>query len=155
MDNKLTLRQIAPGLFSNPETIQAIPPSLQPRPDSMDPSMQDKILAALAKNGMLGQADNMLQQMPQKEDFSALVNSLKNRSAEPPVNSPLASPASTPSMQASRPMRPIDQEPAAQATDQAAQQIGGQTPKPYNPDSEMEENLAAIQKTRQPFGGAK
>lgn len=148
MDNKLTLRQIAPGLFTNPDPISVIPPSLQSRPDSMEPSMQDKILAALAKNGMLGQADNMLQQMPQKEDFSTLVNSLKNRSAEPPVNSPLASPASTPSMQASRPMRPIDQEPAAQ-------QIGGQIPQPYNPDREMEENLAAIQKTRQPFGGAK
>lgn len=126
MDNKLTLRQIAPGLFSNPDNAQIQPPSLQPQQAPMEPSMQDKILAALAQNGMLGHVDNALQQLPQKEDFSTLVNSLKNQTAMPPENSPVASPASTPSMQASRPMRPIDQQPAVQATNQAAQQIGGQ-----------------------------
>lgn len=151
MDNKLTLRQIAPGLFSSPQDpAQIQPQSLQQQQAPMEPSMQDKILAALAQNGMLGHVDNALQQMPQKEDLATLVNALKNRSAMPPENSPV-SPAAQPNMQ---PTRTVDQSPA-QATTQATQQIGGETPKPYNPDSELEENLAAIRKTRQPFGGGK
>ncbi len=151
MDNKLTLRQIAPGLFSNPEgPAQIEAPSLQQQP--MDPSMRDRILAALAQSGVLGKAENVLQQMPQQEDLKTLVNSLRNRAAEPPENTPIA-PAATPSMQPSRPMRPIDQNPA-QATEQAAQKIGAQVA-PYSEDQDLEQNLQAIQNQRARFGGAK
>lgn len=142
MDNKLTLRQIAPGLFSNPEDQAQIQAPLQ-QPIA-DISMQDKILAGLAQNGMLDKADNALQQLPQREDFSALVNSLRNRA---PVNSPEVSPAAKPNMQS---LRPIEQS-AAQATNQAAQKISGQ----IDPAQDAEDDINRIQTYRQLFGGAK
>lgn len=128
MDNKLTLRQIAPGLYSNPEG----PAQIQPVAQSMDPSMKEQILAALAQSGALNKLDAGLAQVPQPpQDMHSLIMAIHNRIKPDPSVMPV--------------------EPAAQATQQQAQKIGGQ----INPDDDVEQTLAQIRKTRSMFGGVK